>query len=102
MTAAGQTTWYGFTKAILEQASGTAEQMSWVKATLKGRPLITSRVLPITSHEYRSATRRPAYSVLSNSHLVRTFGFALPTWRTQLQQCFAVDNIDGPPQLLEV
>ncbi len=96
MTAAGQTTWYDFTKAILELASATAEQMSWVKAALKGRPLITQRVLPITSDEFRSAARRPAYSVLSNLNLARTFGFELPDWRIQLQKCFAVENIDGP------
>jgi dTDP-4-dehydrorhamnose reductase len=93
MTAAGQTTWYDFAKAILEQASEANEQMSWVASVTKGLPLITQRVLPITSNEYRSAASRPAYSVLSNSHLTRTFGFELPDWRIQLQKCFAVENI---------
>jgi len=94
MTAAGQTTWYDFAKAILEQASAATGQLSWFAAATKCRPLIAQRVLPITSDEYRSPARRPAYSILSNSRLARTFGFALPAWPTQLQQCFAVESID--------
>jgi dTDP-4-dehydrorhamnose reductase len=94
MTAAGQTTWYHFAKTILEQASAATLQIEWVAATTKGRPLITQRVLPITSDEYRSPARRPTYSVLSNSRLARTFGFALPAWDIQLQQCFAPDGIE--------
>jgi dTDP-4-dehydrorhamnose reductase len=95
MSAAGQTTWYDFAKAILEQASAATGQISWFAAVTKCRPLIARRVLPITSDEFRSPTRRPAYSVLSNSHLARTFGFSLPAWPTQLQRCFAVESIDG-------
>ena len=94
MTAAGQTTWYDFAKAILEQASAATGQRPWFAAATKCRPLIARHVLPVTSDEYRSPTRRPAYSVLSNSHLARTFGFALPAWPTQLQQCFAVESTD--------
>jgi dTDP-4-dehydrorhamnose reductase len=95
MTAAGQTTWYDFAKAIFEQASVATGQMSWLSAATKCRPLIVRRVLPITSDDYRSPARRPAYSVLSNSRLARTFGFALPAWPTQLQRCFGVESIDG-------
>jgi dTDP-4-dehydrorhamnose reductase len=95
MTAAGQTTWYDFAKGILEQASVATGQMSWFLAATKCHPLIVRRVLPITSDDYRSPTRRPAYSVLSNSRLARIFGFALPAWPTQLQRCFGVESIDG-------
>jgi dTDP-4-dehydrorhamnose reductase len=94
MTAAGQTTWYDFATAILEQVSAATEPTSWAASVAKGRPLITRRVLPIPSDEYRSAARRPAYSVLSNSLLTRTFGFELPAWRLQLEKCFAAENID--------
>jgi dTDP-4-dehydrorhamnose reductase len=90
ITAAGQTTWYDFAKAILEQ-SATMKQLPWVEAATRGRPILTRRLVPITSDEYRSAARRPANSVLSNSLLSRTFGFAMPAWPTQLQQCFVVD-----------
>jgi dTDP-4-dehydrorhamnose reductase len=69
VTAAGETSWYGFAKAILE-ASGTR-----------------CRLLPIPSSDYRSPARRPAYSVLDNTKLWETFGLALPDWRVSLAQC---------------
>jgi dTDP-4-dehydrorhamnose reductase len=95
MTAAGQTTWYDFAKVILEHASSAPADTSWFAAATKGRPLVAQRVLPITSDEYRSAVRRPAYSVLSNSRLNRTFHFALPLWSNELQQCFEMESIGG-------
>jgi dTDP-4-dehydrorhamnose reductase len=92
MTASGQTTWYDFAKAILEEASAAAtEKKSRVASVTNGLPLITRRVLPIPSDQYHSAARRPAYSVLSNSRCARTFGFALSAWRIQLQECLAVE-----------
>ncbi|PYU84141.1 MAG: hypothetical protein DMG50_05775 [Acidobacteria bacterium] len=51
------------------------------------------RVNPISTEEFRSSTPRPAYSVLSNSRLVQTFGVALPDWRTQLQRCFVSESL---------
>ena len=89
MTAAGQTTWYDFAKAIRDEASHVSQSRSWFAAATQGRPLLARRIIPILASEYGSRTRRPAYSVLSNSRLAQTFDMALPVWRTQLQQCFA-------------
>jgi dTDP-4-dehydrorhamnose reductase len=89
MTAAGETTWYEFTKAILEEAANASQDVSWFSAATQGRPLLARRTIPITGAEYGSRTPRPAYSVLSNSLLTQTFGMTLPNWRTQLHQCFA-------------
>jgi dTDP-4-dehydrorhamnose reductase len=69
VTAGGDTSWYGFAKAILD-ASGHG-----------------CNLLPIRSSEYRSPARRPAYSVLDNTKLWETFGLALPDWRVSLGQC---------------
>lgn len=66
MSAAGETTWCGFARAILE-----------------GRGLKTP-VRAIPSAEYPGAARRPKMSLLDNSKFARTFGFALPGWREQL------------------
>jgi dTDP-4-dehydrorhamnose reductase len=96
MTAAGQTTWYDFASAILEQAPRAPAQIPWLAAATQGRPLIACRVLPVTSEEYRSSTRRPAYSVLSNARLAQTFGLALPSWSDQLQRCFAPEQAGRP------
>ncbi len=87
MTAAGETTWYDFTKAILQEAAQASQDLPWLAAATQGRPLLTRRIVPITASEYGSRTPRPAYSVLSNSRLTQTFGITLPDWRTQLHQC---------------
>jgi dTDP-4-dehydrorhamnose reductase len=89
MTAAGETTWYDFTKAILEEAAHASQAPPWFAAATQGRPLLARRIVPITASEYGSRTPRPAYSVLSNSRLTQTFGITLRDWRTQLHQCFA-------------
>ncbi len=89
MTAAGETTWYDFTKAILEEARRGPQNLPWLASATKGRPLIARHVVPISTEEFRSPTRRPAYSVLSNARLKQVFGVTLPDWRTQLHQCFA-------------
>ncbi len=89
MTATGETTWFDFAKAILEEAVQSSPDVSWLSAATGGRPLIARRVIPITTAEYGSPTRRPGYSILSNSLLSRTFGVVLSDWRTQLQNSFA-------------
>lgn len=68
MSAAGETTWFGFAKAILETT---------------GRKIA---LIPIRSEEYRTAARRPKNSLLSNSKLQRTFGIVLPDWRQGLRE----------------
>ena len=88
MTAAGQTSWFGFADLILEKARVAPQNLPWFASATFGRPLIVRHLLPITAAEYRSPTCRPTYSVLSNSRLFQAFGFSLPTWREQLQQCF--------------
>jgi dTDP-4-dehydrorhamnose reductase len=69
VTGGGETSWYGFARAILE---------------LSG---LTCNLLPIPSSGYRSPARRPLYSVLDNTKLWETFGLALPPWEASLRQC---------------
>jgi dTDP-4-dehydrorhamnose reductase len=84
MTAAGQTTWYDFAKAILEEAQTIDPRMPWFAAATNALPLIARRVVPIPAVEYPTPARRPAYSVLSNERMSRTFSVRMPDWRTQL------------------
>jgi dTDP-4-dehydrorhamnose reductase len=93
LTAAGQTTWYDFAKAIFEAAASLPAATPWLAAATNRRPLVLQRILSTTSDQYRSPARRPAYSILSNSRLARTFGFSLPPWLTQLQACFGGGNV---------
>jgi dTDP-4-dehydrorhamnose reductase len=68
LCARGQATWYEFARAIIGDAV---------------------RVTPITAQDYPTPARRPAYAVLDATRFARTFGFALPDWRTLLQECLA-------------
>ena len=70
LTAQGQTSWYGFTKAIVAHPS-----------VLK-KPLVT----PIKTDEYPLPARRPKNSVMSCDKLMRTF-CALPQWDKALELC---------------
>ncbi len=93
LAAAGQTTWYDFARTILEEAEAAPNDLTSLADATNRRHLIAQRVIPISAKEFRSPTHRPAYSVLSNSRLMQTFGVALPDWRTQLKQCFVRDCI---------
>jgi dTDP-4-dehydrorhamnose reductase len=76
MCAGGEATWFEFARAILgEQA----------------RP----RIVPITTAEYPTPARRPAYGVLDTRLFQRTFGFALPQWQATLKDC--VTSAAEPP-----
>lgn len=70
MSSTGSATWFEFARAIV----GDVE-----------RP----RVMPITTAQYPTPARRPAYGVLSTERFERTFGFALPPWRDALAQCMS-------------
>jgi dTDP-4-dehydrorhamnose reductase len=72
MSAQGSTSWFDFARAIIGKAD---------------KP----RVLPITTAEYPTAARRPAYAVLDTGKLERAFGLALPDWRPTLARCLAAE-----------
>jgi dTDP-4-dehydrorhamnose reductase len=94
MTAAGVTTWYDFAVAVLKEASPEPQPLPWLTCALGGQPLRKSRVIPITTEKYPTPARRPAYSVLSNSLLAKTFRVQLPDWRVQLHRAFG--ELSGP------
>lgn len=72
---AGRTTWFGFAREIFAQA----QARGWQVPDLK----------PITTAEYPTPARRPAYSVLDTAKIARVFGIAPPDWREALQRCMA-------------
>jgi dTDP-4-dehydrorhamnose reductase len=89
MTAGGETSWHGFADAILEESAQIPATCPWFAAATGSLPLIVRRVIPITTNEYPTPARRPAYSVLSNARLSRAFSIQLPDWRKQLHSVFA-------------
>ena len=72
LTAVGETSWHGFAEAIVEH-------MSRIDDAFTAPP-----VVGIPTADYPTPAQRPAYSVLSNEKLERTFGITLPDWQTQL------------------
>ena len=75
LTCAGETTWFGFTRAILD------------KARVAPRPAL----VPISSEEYPTPARRPRNSVLDNGKLMKTFNVGLPHWESALEACLRGD-----------
>jgi dTDP-4-dehydrorhamnose reductase len=96
MTAAGETSWYEFTQVILREAAQAPNAAAWFRTATAGKELLVRRVVPITTVEYPTPARRPAYSVLSNSKLNRVFGIQLPDWQQQLQTAFTFNPADTP------
>ena len=73
LVASGQTSWHGFANAIIQDAHalGLLERMP--------------KVLPITTAEFPTPARRPAYSVLDTTRLRNDFGIVPPAWRDGLR-----------------
>ena len=99
MTAGGETSWYDFAQAILEGSAHIAPDAPWYLQATGGHPRMARRVVPITTADYPTPARRPAYSVLSNARLRSTFGFELPDWRTQLTELLEGPRREEPVQL---
>ncbi|HEY9862262.1 MAG TPA: dTDP-4-dehydrorhamnose reductase [Candidatus Obscuribacterales bacterium] len=76
-TNSGVASWYDFAIAIFEEA----KQL--------GFPLKIQRVVPITTADYPTPARRPAYSVLSCAKITGVLGTYPPHWRQGLRQMLA-------------
>lgn len=79
-TDEGECTWYEFASAIMEMGGKRC------------------KVMPISTEEYPSACRRPAYSVLDKTKIKREFGLKIPLWddslRKMLEDLGNVDNLN--------
>ncbi|HEX4857696.1 MAG TPA: dTDP-4-dehydrorhamnose reductase [Usitatibacteraceae bacterium] len=75
LSAAGQTSWHGFAEALLAAVPDPARKCARVEA--------------ITTAEFPTPARRPAYSVLANARWIGAGGGALPGWERQLEGCAA-------------
>lgn len=77
LTTTGETSWHGFAEAIFAAAVA--------RGVLPRAP----RVEAITTAEYPTPARRPAYSHLDVSRLQADFGISLPSWQEGLAQVMA-------------
>ncbi len=77
MTCSGQTSWYGFARAIF--ARGAARYGT--------QP---PELIPIPTEAYPTPARRPRNSALSNARLAEHFGVRLAPWEQALDAVFAL------------
>jgi dTDP-4-dehydrorhamnose reductase len=71
---AGVTTWYDFARAIFELAG------------------VSAIVEPITTADFPTAAKRPAYSVLDTTSMQHTFGVKPRHWRDALRETLELFN----------
>ena len=67
-TNAGITNWYEFALAIKKFTGSNCN------------------INPITTAEYPTAAKRPAYSVLDTTKIKKTFGVSIPKWEDSLEE----------------
>ena len=72
LASSGVTSWQGFAQAILNLMPAEGKKCSVVEA--------------ISTPEYPTPAKRPAYSVLACDKLERVFGLRLPHWEESLKQ----------------
>lgn len=77
LTAKGETSWHGFAEAIFAEAVSA------------GKLACAPKVDAITTADYPTPARRPAYSHLDVSKLEREFGLMLPSWQEGLERVIA-------------
>jgi len=68
-TNMGVCSWYDFATEIMEQSG------------------LKCVVNPVNSSEYPTRAKRPFYSVLDKSKIIKTFGLEIPHWKKSLAQC---------------
>ncbi|WP_312236453.1 dTDP-4-dehydrorhamnose reductase [Stenotrophomonas sp.] len=77
LTANGETSWHGFAEAIFAEAVSA------------GKLARAPKVEAITTADYPTPARRPAYSHLDVRKLESDFGIALPEWQDGLKRVIA-------------
>jgi dTDP-4-dehydrorhamnose reductase len=71
LTNEGETTWYGFAKALFTQSAATFD-------------ITIPSLVPISTSDYPRPAKRPANSRLSCQLLAETFGVMMPAWEDAL------------------
>jgi dTDP-4-dehydrorhamnose reductase len=74
LVTAGRCSWYDFACAIVEGAQQ------------RGLLARAPKMVPITTAEYPTRAKRPAWSVLDGARLKSAFGLELPDWRVGLAE----------------
>ena len=73
LVCGGQTSWFGFAQAIMEESSLSQD----------------TKLTPIPTSEYPTPAKRPQQCVLSTEKLRSAFGIVLPAWDVTLKYCLS-------------
>jgi dTDP-4-dehydrorhamnose reductase len=65
----GVSSWYDFAEAIISESG------------------LKCKILPVLTKEYKTAARRPAYSVLDKGKIKENYNLEIPHWRSSLKKC---------------
>jgi len=76
LTAAGETSWFGFTQSIIEQAQSASDCSLRLKT-----------ITPIPTRDYPTPAQRPMNSRLATVKLEKHYGLQMPFWNAALQLC---------------
>lgn len=76
LAASGSVSWHGFAEAIVGLMPNSDKKCKTID--------------PISTSEYPTPARRPAWSVLGCDKLERAFGLRLPEWRGSLEEVFGL------------
>jgi len=71
LAAAGETTWHGYARFVLDTARELRSDL----------PLVAHEVAPVPTSAFPTPARRPLNSRLDTSRLRQTFGVTLPPWQ---------------------
>jgi len=71
--SSGECSWYEFANLIIENAVPEFQKM-------------VKNIIPVTSDQYVTVAKRPAYSVLNNNKLRSAFNINIPDWKGLLMQ----------------
>jgi dTDP-4-dehydrorhamnose reductase len=77
----GVCSWYDFAVEIMEMAG------------------LNCKIIPITSDQYHSQVKRPAFSVLNKTKIKASFGLEIPHWRKSLEKVIRSITSDGKKTL---
>ena len=83
LVSEGETTWYGFAQAIIQEAESRGI------LSKHNSPVVS----PISSETLGLLARRPANSCLSTEKIIKRFGIRLPDWRKALTYCPFPPNV---------
>lgn len=77
--AAGETTWYGYARFVIE----------WARRNGQPIKVAPDAIEAVATSAFPTPARRPLNSRLDTSRLRSTFGIALPTWQTGVERMLA-------------